>query len=78
MDQKEFDRKYKQFPWWSNGLLTVVMAYPFILVFFGLRPLAYWWVHAVVLLLGIIGIWLWDPITEWFRRSVESFLNIFQ
>ncbi len=78
MDQREYDKKYKQFPWWSNALLTMVMAYPFLLVFFGVQSLFYWWVHVGVFILGIVGIWLWDPITDWFKRSVEALFDIFR
>jgi hypothetical protein len=78
MDQKEYDTKYKNYPWWSNFLVTIILTYPFIVICFGFSALLYWWVHAGVLILGIAGIWFWDPITEFYKKTVDQFLGLFR
>jgi hypothetical protein len=78
MDQKEYDKKYKNYPWWSNVIVTIILTYPFIIICFGFGALLHWWVHIGVLLLGIAGIWFWDPITEFYKKTVDQFLGLFR
>jgi len=75
MDQKEYDRRYKKFPWWSNFLLTFVLFYPFITFSFGIGILFVWWIHVIAFGVAVFGIWFWDPITEGFRKFVDGFLH---
>jgi hypothetical protein len=75
MDQDEYDKKYNRYPWWSNFFVTAALSYIFVVFFLGIFSLFYWQTHLVVLIVSVFGIWFWNPITNWFQRTVERFFE---
>ena len=71
MKQSDYNKKYNNFPWWSNFIVTLILYYPFIIFILGFGILQYWWIHAIALTVAFIGIWFWNPITRFFKNTVE-------
>ena len=67
-------------PWYVHFVVTVVLAYVLLVImvmtFLPVEVLTSVWTHSLILVLGLFGIWFWDPMTESFRKIGEWLLNL--